>query len=120
VATDHALQEKDPDPRGQPVYGVDGEIGGTVVDAWIDRSEPQIRYFEVDANGRRILLPITFSRVNGRDGSIKVKSIKAEHFQQVPTLANPDQVTLQEEDRICAFYGGGYLYALPTRTEPLV
>jgi photosynthetic reaction center H subunit len=36
----------------------------------------------------------------------------------VPGLANPDQVTLQEEDKIVAFYGGGTLYATPDRSEP--
>jgi photosynthetic reaction center H subunit len=38
----------------------------------------------------------------------------------VPGLANPDQITLQEEDKIVAFYGGGHLYATPQRAEPLL
>ena len=46
------------------------------------------------------------------------RSIRSDQFQQVPILANPDQVTLQEEDRITAFYGGGTLYAMPNRQEP--
>jgi photosynthetic reaction center H subunit len=120
VATDFSLEKRDPDPRGKPVYGVDGAIGGTVADIWVDRSEPQIRYFEVESQGKRVLLPFTFSRVSGKDGSVRVNSIKAEHFSYAPVTANPDQVTLQEEDRICAYYGGGYLYALPSRTEPLI
>jgi photosynthetic reaction center H subunit len=120
VATDFTLEQRDPDPRGKPVYGVDGKIGGTVSDIWVDRSEPQIRYFEVETGGKRVLLPITFSRVNGKDGSVKVNSIRGEHFAGAPGTANPDQVTLQEEDRICAYYGGGCLYALPSRTEPML
>jgi photosynthetic reaction center H subunit len=38
----------------------------------------------------------------------------------VPALRNPDVVTLLEEDKIVGFYGGGTLYALPSRTEPLL
>jgi photosynthetic reaction center H subunit len=120
VATDFSVATEDPDPRGQPVYGVDGLVGGTVTDIWVDRSEPQIRYFEVEAKGNRVLLPFTFSRVSGKDGSVKVKSVKAEHLADAPGTANPDQVTLQEEDKICAYYGGGYLYAMDSRTEPLI
>ena len=35
-------------------------------------------------------------------------------------LRNPDVVTRLEEDRICAFYSGGHLYATADRAEPLV
>ena len=48
---DWSLEERDPDPRGKPVYGIDGEVGGTVVDVWMDRSEPQIRYLELEVAG---------------------------------------------------------------------
>lgn len=139
VATDFAVSEHDPDPRGKAVYGLDGEKAGEVVDLWVDRSEPQVRYLEVacsgfhapvaDADGfegnadtgpRRVLLPITLARVSGKDGTVRVRSIKAEHFAHVPTLANPDQITLQEEDQVCAYYGGGTLYATAERTEPLI
>ncbi len=164
VLPDWSLAEQDPDPRGQPVYGVDGEIGGTVVDCWMDLAEPQLRYLEVEVAGaapapaqgefgggseqfgggsgqfgggsgepggspggfggapaaKRVLLPINFSRISGRDGSVRVQSITSKHFANVPTTASQDQVTLQEEDQITAYYGGGYLYALPERMEPLI
>ena len=48
----------------------------------------------------------------------QVKSIRSDQFVQVPRLANPDQVTLQEEDKITAFYGGGTMYAMPDRKGP--
>jgi photosynthetic reaction center H subunit len=67
-----------------------------------------------------VLLPINFSRISGKDGSVRVKSITSKHFADVPVTANPDQVTLQEEDQITAYYGGGHLYALPSRMEPLL
>lgn len=120
VATDFTVEHRDPDPRGKPVYGIDGKVGATVVDIWVDRSEPQIRYFELEADGNRVMLPFTFSKVSGKDGSVTVRSVRAEHLANAPGTANPDQITLQEEDRICGYYGGGYLYALPSRTEPLI
>ena len=88
-----------------------------VVDMWVDRAEPMFRYAELDVTGKRVLLPMTMARVS-RSGELNVRSIRSDQFQQVPTLANPDQVTLQEEDRITAFYGGGTLYAMPNRQEP--
>ena len=63
--------------------------------------------------------PMTLAMVS-EDGSINVKSIRSDQFAQVPGLSNPDQVTLQEEDRITAFYGGGHLCALPMRWEGLI
>lgn len=89
------------------------------MDLWVDRAEPLFRYAELDAAGRRILLPMTLAMVSS-DGTVNVKSIRSDQFAQVPGLSNPDQVTLQEEDRITAFYGGGHLYAMPMRSEPLI
>jgi photosynthetic reaction center H subunit len=118
VATDFSIDSRDPNPIGMAVHGADGVLGGTVVDAWVDRAEPIIRYLELDSGGRKILLPMTMARV-GRDG-VRVASILGSQFADVPGLANPDQVTLQEEDRVCAYYASGHLYATPQRSEPLL
>lgn len=117
VDGDHKVNGNDPDPRGQAVMACDGKQGGTVVDLWVDRAEPHFRYAEVDVGDGTRLLPMTMARVS-RDGTVSVKSIRSDQFVQVPQLANPDQVTLQEEDKITAFYGGGTLYAMPDRKEP--
>jgi photosynthetic reaction center H subunit len=90
-----------------------------VVDAWVDRSERLFRYFEVKVGERTVLLPANFSRVNG-NGTIKVHSILAKHFINVPGLRHPEQVTLLEEEKICAYYGAGTLYATPDRMGPLL
>ena len=37
-----------------------------------------------------------------------------------PATRNTDKVTLLEEDKITAYYGGGTLYATPDRVEPLL
>ncbi|MDP5069423.1 MAG: photosynthetic reaction center subunit H [Congregibacter sp.] len=119
IAEAWSVESRDPDPRGKPVFGVDGEQGGTVTDLWIDLSEPCVRYLEIDAGGRRVMMPMTFSRIKS-NGHVIAKSVCGKHFAEAPTTANPDFVTLQEEDKIGAYYGGGYLYALPERTEPIL
>jgi photosynthetic reaction center H subunit len=119
VATEFTVEERDPDPRGQSVYGLDGKVGGSVVDIWVDRSEPQIRYLEIEVDGRQVLLPINFARVK-KNGEVRVASVRSDHFAKAPGIENPVQVTLQEEDKIVAFYGGGHLYATPGRSEPLL
>ena len=120
VATDFSLQPRDPDPRGKQVVGADGVIGGTVKDVWVDRSEPQIRYLELEvaapAGARRVLLPINMARIRRRE--VTVSSLLGRHFADIPGLRHPDQVTLLEEDRICAYYAGGQLYARPYRFGP--
>jgi photosynthetic reaction center H subunit len=35
----------------------------------------------------------------------------------VPRTQIADLITMNEEERICAYYGGGYLYATPQRQE---
>jgi photosynthetic reaction center H subunit len=118
VATDFSIADRDPDPRGMPVYGADGARGGTIADVWVDRSEPQIRYLEVKvADGRNCLLPINFARISRNKGTVKVSAILGKQFANVPVLSNPDRVTLREEDLVCAYYGGGKLYAMSKRTE---
>lgn len=69
---------------------------------------------------KTVLLPIAFARISRSDRLVNVQSILADQFANVPTIKNPGEVTRLEEDRICAYYGGGTLYAIPERLEPLV
>lgn len=116
VATAHGLDSRDPDPRGKPVWGADGEQGATVTDVWVDLAEPLIRYLEIDVGGRSAMLPINFCRIS-KDG-VRVQAILGKHFANAPGTANPDQITLQEEDKAAAYFGSGTLYATPERAEP--
>ena len=107
------------DPRGLPVYGADGEQGGTVVDLWIDIAETLFRYLEVDvAGGRRVLLPINFARI--KKDAVHVGAILGSQFADVPGTRNAGQVTMLEEERIQCYFGAGTLYAEPSRAEPLL
>ena len=51
---------------------------------------------------------------------VLVKALLGSQFGNVPATAHPDQVTLNEEDRIMGYFGAGTLYAEPGRAEPLV
>ncbi len=124
VAGDFHIAEADSDPRGMTVLGADGEIAGTIVDLWVDRAETLIRYLEVeigkDATARRVLLPINFAKIDRLRRRVKVNAILASHFADVPVLQDWDQVTLLEEEKIMAYFGGGTLYAMPSRREPML
>lgn len=113
------VDKNDPDPRGLPVIGADGQSAGEVTDLWVDQSEMLFRYFEVTLpGGARVLLPVNFTRVDQR--RVRVQSILASQFAQVPALKSPDLITLLEEEKIMAYYGAGTLYATADRQEPLL
>lgn len=124
VASGFAVVDRDPDPRGMSIIGADRGVAGTVTDIWVDRSETIIRYLEAEAPGaggaRRFLVPMTFAKVDGRRRQVKVSALLAHQFANVPATSKPDSVTLLEEDKICAYYGAGTLYAEAKRTEPML
>ena len=127
IAPGYHVDRRDPDPRGLPVKACDGVIAGTIVEVWVDRAEPQARYYQVrlTAARRDVLLPVAFVQwpnfgLFGAMDHVKVKSITAAQFAHVPGIRRDDQVTLLEEDRIMAYYAGGHLYAKRSRAEPLL
>lgn len=119
---ERGVSTRDPDPRGKPVWGADGEVGGTVTDLWLDYCEMSFRYLEIEvateSGTRHVLLPIPFARI-GRDG-VTVGAILGHQFAGVPGTRSDQEVTLLEEEKIAAYYGAGLLYAEPGRAEPLV
>jgi len=144
VATDFTIAEGDPDPRGMEVIGADREVAGTVTDVWVDRAEQLIRYLEVEVPARshsdaqseaaegesaggpstmRVLAPMTMAEIKGggyKPHFVKINALLASQFADVPKLKNPEQVTKLEEDKIVGYYGGGTLYAMPRRLEPML
>ncbi len=134
VATDFFVAHEDPDPRGLEVRGMDGVVGGTVVELWVDRSEPCLRYLEVELNadGGRRLMPVPFIRIPRPSGylpfmtkepiasHVQLDVLKASDFAAIPQLRNPDVVTLLEEDKISAYFGAGSLWNSDARFGPLV
>lgn len=112
----------DADPRGMDVLGCDGARAGVVDELWIDRSEVLIRYLSVrlDADGRSVLLPMTMAIIRAARRVVLVDAILAAQFAGVPAIAAADQITADEEERICAYYGGGFLFATHARSEPVL
>jgi photosynthetic reaction center H subunit len=121
-----SVAKGDPDPRGLPVEAVDKVVAGTVIELWVDRAEPQVRYYEVQLSEteRRIMLPAGFVQwpnfgLWGND-RLLVKSITAAQFADVPAIRRDDQITLLEEDKVMAYFAGGHLYATAARSEPII
>jgi photosynthetic reaction center H subunit len=103
------------DPRGLPVQAGDYAIVGRVSDMWLDEPEQLVRYLEVELEGGagKRLIPMPLARIHG--DRVVVRSIFGQHFPGVPTTKSRNQVTLLEEEKICAYYAGGTLYASPER-----
>lgn len=114
------VSDKDPDPRGMTVIDADDEVVGTVADLWVDAPEMVFRFVDVQlADGsRRALVPMTFCRITS--DVVKVHALLAAHWAGVPSTKSDEQITLLEEERIAAYFGGGLLYAKPQRQEPLL
>ncbi|MFC7333576.1 photosynthetic reaction center subunit H [Rhodocista pekingensis] len=124
VAPDHHVDPRDPNPVGMRVLGADNQVAGVVRELWIDRTEPGVRYLEVEvpvAEGTRtVLMPMTMLKIDGARRVVRTGAILASQFADVPGLKNPNQVTKLEEDMITGYFAGGYLYATPARQEPLI
>ena len=81
----------------------DGETVGHITDMWLDEGEQMVRYLEYtleDGFGKGTrLVPIQM-----------VRSLTADAFAGVPTIASADQITMLEEEKVCGYYAGGTLY----------
>jgi photosynthetic reaction center H subunit len=118
VATDLSVASDDPDPRGFQAIGADGKVAGTVADVWVDRGDLLIRYYEIATSGTRtVLIPAPLVKVHGDDKKVTTGAVPAAQFGAAPALSNPDRITLREEDRVSAYFGGGYLLATAERSE---
>ncbi len=123
VAIDAKVSDRDPDPRGMTVVGCDGKAGGTVKELWIDRAEPQIRYLEVATGGAgatSVLVPMTLAVVHADRRKVVLASVTGAQVAGAPQLKSGEQITKLEEDKICAYFASGHLYATPGRIGPLL
>jgi photosynthetic reaction center H subunit len=136
AAPGYSIDKADGKLIGLTVLGADGLPAGVVSDLWVDRMEFLVRYIEVELSptlpqpgltvvgsappARRVLAPMTMSVISRSSGTVQVEAILASQFAGVPTLGREDEITLDEEERVTAYFGGGYLYATPARAEPLI
>ncbi len=112
------IDKRDPDPRGMKVIAADGAVAGTVTDIWVDKADRLIRYLAVDTGTRVVLAPMTMAKV--KRGMVHIDAITAGQYADAPVIAEAAVITLYEEERVVAYFGGGYLYASKSRQEPLI
>jgi photosynthetic reaction center H subunit len=133
IAQSHELVIADSDPTliGWPVVAADKQTVGKVSDIWVDQAEHIIRYLEVETTGgKKVLAPMAVAVVHGNSllakilpttseeqEFVEIDAITAAQFDGVPALETAGIVTRFEEDRIQAYFGGGYMYATPERAE---
>jgi len=115
------IERRDADPRGYTVVAYDNRKAGTVSDIWIDKADRMIRYLQVATNdGRQVLMPMAVASVSRDRQTVTTTSITSAQFDDAPVIEGTGVITLYEEERVQAYFGGGYLYATPNRSEPLI
>ena len=117
-----AISPRDPRLIGWPVLGLDGRVAGTIADLWVDRLDRLVRYMEVMLvdSGRTVLAPMAMARVDSRRKRVIVDALTAGQFAGAPVPESGEVLTFYDEERIVAYFGGGYLYGTPARQEPLL
>lgn len=107
------------DARGLTVQAHDGPPVGNITDLWVDVPEQLVRYLEIELNdGSKRLAPIQLVRI--KSDRIAVHALYAEHFADIPQTKSPDEITKLEEEKVCAYWAGGKLYAHSNRLEAQV
>jgi photosynthetic reaction center H subunit len=120
LAAGYSIARQDVDLVGWPLVGADGASAGAVTDLWIDTADRLVRYIQFAGEGGPALAPMMMAKVDKRRRRVVVDALRASQFAGVPRLAALDQITLYEEERVAAYFGGGYLYATAERQEPLM
>lgn len=117
-AIGYGIAREDSDLSGWPVVGADGAVAGHVSALWIDTADRLVRYIQLAGEGGPLLAPMMMAKVDRRRRRIVIDALNAAQFAGVPRLEATDQITLYEEERVQAYFGGGYLYANAARQEP--
>jgi photosynthetic reaction center H subunit len=119
-AAGFSIAREDSDLSGWPVIGADGAVAGHVSTLWIDKADRLVRYIQLADEGAPLLAPMFMASVDRRRRRVVIDALNAAQFAGVPRLEATDQITLYEEERVQAYFGGGYLYANASRQEPIL
>ncbi len=118
-AADYGIAARDSDLSGWRLVGADYIVAGTITDLWVDKADRLVRYIEFDAEGGPALVPMMMAKVDRRRKRVIVDALNGAQFAGVPRLESLTQITLYEEERVAAYFGGGYLYT-NDRQEALI
>ena len=115
TAAEYWITAKDAAISGWRVVGADNVVAGTITDLWVDKADRLVRYLQLDTG---TLVPMMMSKVDRRNRRVVCDALNAAQFAAAPRPEAPAQITLYEEERVQAYFGGGYLYADAARQEP--
>lgn len=108
-----------PRPRDWPVAPQEADptapLPGVVGDAHAVPMEEAL-----ETGTRRVLVPMLLVRVDEDRRRIRIKSVLSHQLAAAPTIKNPNEITLLEEDRIAGYFAGGHVYATPQRMGPVL
>ncbi len=114
-----SVEREDADPRGMAVFDWRWNAIGSVTDVWIDRGSKVIRLLEVElqavAGAGRVLVPLLHTEIREKSRRVRVTSLWAHQFADVPKPATAGEITAREEERLNAYYAAGFFY----RSNPL-
>jgi photosynthetic reaction center H subunit len=117
-----SIQKLDADPRGMAVFDWRWNEIGVVTDVWIDRDTKIILLLDVELrnglNAGRALVPIYHTDIREKSRRVRVPSLWAHQFADVPMPARPDMITGREEERLNAYYSAGFFYRRDALTFP--
>jgi photosynthetic reaction center H subunit len=61
---------------------------------------------------------MNFARI--KKDRVVIRSLYAANVGGIPTIKSDSEVTLLEEEKVMAYFGGGTMYADKSREEPLL
>lgn len=101
---DFEVADRDPDPRGWPVRGGDGQQFGTVRELIVDPEALQVRYLDVELDAsfgrseheRHLLLPIGVAALDAEADNVFVPALDHQSVQRYPPYSEL-QITRDHE-----------------------
>ncbi|MEM9695398.1 MAG: photosynthetic reaction center subunit H, partial [Myxococcota bacterium] len=66
------------------------------------------------------LVPMNMCVVRRDDERVDIEAVKATQFDTIPTVKSGEQITVQEEELVMAYFAGARMYADPKRQRSLI
>jgi len=112
----YRIAREEPDVRGWPLVGADGETLAVIDDLIVDVEAEQVRYLAVRHATRRVLLPIGFLEIDTDRSLVLAPALLADDLLQLPAWTGGTVERPVEEEVRDAFdeiFRGARRYELP-------